>query len=185
MSEDGAGGKPSGKPTPTDLVFLAFLVGVLVVIVLLGRLTYDEGVKTNATKEAAEALVRWMSENSSRRDAEDFMPPACALATAGQMPSRQWGACREALQQQAAPLGQTRNAFTGKTVRFVARCDPDDRSSVGEFVIEKLVPTPPGSALPVVVSPLADQDSIDSRQNVRVSVCDKGGYTIRVAETEF
>lgn len=185
MSDPAASPPLSGKPTATDLAFIAFLIAVLAIIVLLGRLTYDEGVKTNATKERAEALVRWMAEQSPRRDADTFEPTACALPSQAQAPSRQWANCRDALQQQGGPLAAARNAFTGKPVRFVSRCDPADRNTVGEFVIEKLVPTPPGSALPVVVSPLADQDGIEARQNLRISVCDKGGYTIRVAETEF
>jgi hypothetical protein len=48
-----------------------------------------------------------------------------------------------------------------------------------------LISTPPGSAIPIVASQLVDIDSIDTKLNLRVTVCDKGGYAIRVEEFEF
>jgi hypothetical protein len=47
------------------------------------------------------------------------------------------------------------------------------------------MPTPPGSAIPFVGTQLVATDSIDYKMQLRVSVCDKGGNAIKVAEFEF
>jgi len=60
-----------------------------------------------------------------------------------------------------------------------------DRGLMGALVLERLTPTPPGSAVPVVVEPLLPTDSIKETLNLRVSVCDKGAYPIKIGETDF
>ena len=77
------------------------------------------------------------------------------------------------------------NPFTEEAPQFVAACVPTDTSLPGMFVVEKLVPTPPGSAVPIINSQLVDADPIDQKIQVRVSVCDKGSYAIKIAEFEF
>jgi hypothetical protein len=47
------------------------------------------------------------------------------------------------------------------------------------------MPTPPGSAIPFVGTQLVATDPIDYKMQLRVSVCDKGGDAIKVAEFEF
>jgi hypothetical protein len=37
----------------------------------------------------------------------------------------------------------------------------------------------------MVVNPLKEEDAIDSKLQIRVTVCDKGGYPIKVGELEF
>jgi len=65
-------------PTWVDILFLIFLVGVLVSVTLLGRLAYEEGMKTESSKENGEAWVKWMTDSSDRRFKEGFQPAACA-----------------------------------------------------------------------------------------------------------
>jgi hypothetical protein len=49
-----------------------------------------------------------------------------------------------------------------------------------------MVATPAGSAIPVVISQLTEPaDSIQDKVQIRISVCDKGGYPIQVSELEF
>jgi hypothetical protein len=36
-----------------------------------------------------------------------------------------------------------------------------------------------------VVNPLTPADAIDSKLQIRIIVCDKGGYPIKVGEVEF
>jgi len=52
-------------------------------------------------------------------------------------------------------------------------------------MLEKIVATPPGSAIPFVNSPLTESDQIDQKMQIRVTVCDKGAYPIRISELEF
>jgi hypothetical protein len=56
---------------------------------------------------------------------------------------------------------------------------------MGSIVLEKMVATPPGSAVPVINSQLIDTDPIDQKMQLRVSICDKGSYAIKIAEFEF
>ena len=77
------------------------------------------------------------------------------------------------------------NTFFNKPPHFVAACDPKDRSLMGAILLEDLMPTPPGSATPFVASQLLETDPIDYKMQLRLSVCDKGGYAIKVAEFEF
>ena len=51
--------------------------------------------------------------------------------------------------------------------------------------MEKITATPPGSAIPSIVSALTPDVVIDQKIQVRVSVCDKGAYAVKVAEFEF
>jgi hypothetical protein len=48
-----------------------------------------------------------------------------------------------------------------------------------------MVSTPLGSAVPMVISPLKEGDAIDGKLQIRVTVCDKGGYPIKIGELEF
>jgi len=68
---------------------------------------------------------------------------------------------------------------------LLEKCIPTDISTSGAIIIEDLMPTPPGSAIPFVGSQLVEADPIDYKMQLRVSVCDKGGYAIKVAEFEF
>jgi hypothetical protein len=56
---------------------------------------------------------------------------------------------------------------------------------MGAILLEDLMPTPPGSATPFVASQLLETDAIDYKMQLRLSVCDKGGYAIKIAEFEF
>ena len=77
------------------------------------------------------------------------------------------------------------NPFFEEAPQFVAACVPSDASLTGMMVVEKLTPTPPGSAVPMVNSQLVETDPIDQKLQLRVSVCDKGSYAIKIAEFEF
>ena len=98
---------------------------------------------------------------------------------------RTWGPCLKALTAQGGPLVDTVNPFTRKPIALVAKCDMADRRLAGGLMLEKIQATPPGSAIPTVNSPLIESDPIDQKMQVRITVCDKGAYPIRIAELEF
>jgi hypothetical protein len=95
-----------------------------------------------------------------------------------------WGACLEHMFTRKE-FKEMVNPFTEERPNFVAACVPTDSTLPGAFVIEKLVPTPPGSSVPYIASQLIDTDSIESKLQLRISVCDKGSYAIKIAEFEF
>jgi len=107
-----------------------------------------------------------------------------SLATANEEKPGTWGACFEYLMKKSE-LKDMLNPFTNEAPQFVAACIPSDPNLPGAILIEKLTPTPPGSAVPVINSQLVNSDPIDQKLQLRISVCDKGSYAIKIAEFEF
>lgn len=98
---------------------------------------------------------------------------------------RTWGPCLKAITGPGGPLENKVNPFTKIPISLVAKCDMADRSLAGSMALEKTTPTPPGSAIPFISSPLTESDPIDQKMQIRVTMCDKGAYPIRIAELEF
>jgi hypothetical protein len=98
--------------------------------------------------------------------------------------SNTWGGCIQhifALKE----FKEFMNPFFDEQPKFVAACVPTDASLTGALVIEKMVATPPGSSVPYIPSQLVDADTIEAKLQLRISICDKGSYTIKIAEFEF
>jgi hypothetical protein len=98
---------------------------------------------------------------------------------------RTWGPCLQAISTQGGPLADTLNPFSQKPIAIVAKCDMANRALAGAMTLEKTLPTPPGSAIPFISSPLTESDSIEQKLQIRITMCDKGAYPIRIAELEF
>lgn len=201
----------TGRPTLTDWIFLASMVVMLALVAWVGELSYHEGMKTEVTKRNGETWAQWFTETGAERFKEDFGMQSClggparavtpaapadngntstsesspADAPVVPAPQRNWGECLKSLTTPPGALAGLRNPFVNEPIGIVAKCEPSDRSTIGGLMLEKLVPTPPGSPIPFVASPLVESDMIDAKVQVRVTVCDKGGYPIRVAEVEF
>lgn len=188
-----------------DYAFFALIALVLVAVTILGSMAYREAMKTEGSKRNGEQWVHWLSSASEARFAPDYAIAACAggakaaaapgnpegstdaavpaaPAAAGPVPGT-WGACLAHLS--GAEFKNMRNPFTGKAPHFIAACDPFDRSVAGSIVIEKTLPNPPGSAVATVTSQLVEADSIAEKMQLKISVCDKGSYAVKVAELEF
>jgi len=129
-----------------------------------------------AVEPYSEAYVAPISETT--------LAAAPSLAASAPTP-RTWGPCLKVLTAQNGPMSEYLNPFSQKAIVIVPKCDMADRSLAGSMSLEKTVPTPPGSAVPVISSPLTDSDSIESKMQIRVTMCDKGAYPIRIAELEF
>jgi hypothetical protein len=175
-----------GKPQPTDLAFLVFLVLVVAAVALIGTLTFSEGLKTETSKAQGEAFLAWVSQARSQRASAQFAPSACAqMPPSERVGSSLWRDCAGALTEMGGPLAGVRNAFSGEPIRFIARCDPSDRKSPGQLVIERISANPPGSAVPQWIAPVAPDAAMDQPLTLRVTVCDKGGYGVKIGEAEF
>ncbi len=169
-----------GRPSFSDGVFLVFLALAVLAVAWVGQLAYHEGVKTELTKRNGEAWLDWFQQTGALRAKADFEVTACA-----RIAGKTWAECLSWLTTEQGPLHEQTNAFSGKPLHLGVKCDMVDRSLVGALVIERLKPTPAGSAVPVVVEPLSASDSIAEPLTLRVSVCDKGAGPIKVGETEF
>jgi hypothetical protein len=175
--------------TTTDKLFLLFLVLVVAAVTLLGVVNYKEAIKVETSKSNGEAWVEWLTETGTTRFEANTQHTACkggnkpaADAKAGAPGT--WGACLAHILE-TTELKEQINPFFNAAPHFVAACDPKDRTLMGAILLEDLMPTPPGSATPFVASQLLETDAIDYKMQLRLSVCDKGGYAIKVAEFEF
>jgi hypothetical protein len=188
----------STKPTVTDWIFLLSCVVALAVVALFGKFAYTEANKTETAKRNGEAVVSWMQEATAGRFEADFGVAACAgtapppdgaapaadKAATAKAPNT-WGGCLDAILVQSNMKALDNPFRDGIALDFAPACNPDDRSLAGNIVMEKITPTPPGSAIPHIVSALTPDVVIDQKIQVRVSVCDKGAYAVKVAEFEF
>lgn len=172
----------SGYPNFFDILFLIFLTFMLVCVGWVGVLSHEEGNKNEITKQNGEAWVKWLKENSEARLQEDFVLESCAASA---MERRRWGDCYTEIMDNVKELKNLKNAFTDEPLVFIAKCDPKDHATIGNMILEKIVPTPAGSAVPTVASQLVDMDAIDTKVALKMTVCDKGGYPIKVDEFEF
>jgi hypothetical protein len=114
---------------------------------------------------------------------EGAAPAADKAATA--VAPNTWGGCLDAILVQTTMKTLDNPFREGIALDFAPACNPEDRSLAGNIVMEKITPTPPGSAIPTITSPLTPDVVIDQKIQVRLSVCDKGAYAVKVAEFEF
>ena len=188
----------STQPTSMDWLFLLSCALALAVVAWLGKMNYTEANKTETAKRNGEAVVTWMQEATAGRFEPDFNVPACAgtapppegaaLATdktATAKAPNTWGGCLDAILVQTTMKTLDNPFREGIALDFAPACNPDDRSLAGNIVIEKITPTPPGSAIATIISPITPDVVIDQKIQVRLSVCDKGAYAVKVAEFEF
>ena len=192
------------KTTPTlaDWIFILIVIAILTLVAKLGHDAYLEAMHTEESKKNGEELTAWLTEVGKARFKKNFEHPACAGGKPPVIPAAvdadgdgepdvntdpipgTWGACFHYLITETSFKDMV-NPFFDEPPQFVAACNPEDESLTGAIVLEKMVMTPPGSAVPVINSQLVNTDPIDQKMQLRVSVCDKGSYPIKIAEFEF
>ncbi len=167
----------------TDKAFIFFLICVTCLVAGMGYSTYQRGQMEEAAKRNGEAWLKWLSESAKARLEPGFLPVTCAAQSP---PVKQiWAACFESVSTPEGPLGKLTNPYSGGRLQRVVQCDPKDRTLAGSLVFEKYTPTPPGSAVPNLLSALAGSDNIGEKIQIRLSVCAKGTHVIRIGELEF
>lgn len=181
--------------TLTDTIFLVFLGLVVIGVCWLGRIAYLEGGKTEISKRNGEVWLAWFAKARKERFDAGYEPVSCSgrsepsiAGVAGpvtQPDTQTWASCLEVLTRDKGALAHLRNPFFESPMIFAAKCEPGNRKLTGALVFEKITPTPPGSAVASVVSPLVDADPVGKPFQVRITVCDKGAYPILIGETEL
>ena len=131
---------------------------------------------TAATEPTAPNEQAPSAEGETLAKAAPAAPAAAAPKT--------WGTCLEAILKNTE-LKDVVNPFTGKPPEFIEKCDPADYTLHGNIAIEKSVANPVGSAVAATVSPLVAADAIDTKLQLKLSICDKGAYPVKVSEFEF
>lgn len=166
-----------------DKAFILFMLCITCVVATMGYTTYQRGTIEEASKRNGEAWLKWLSESGKNRHEPGFFPVTCAAQSP---PAKQvWADCFESITTPEGPLGKLTNPFSGGRLQRVVKCDPQDRTLAGSLVFDKYTPTPPGSAVPTLLSALADIDNIGEKIQIRLSVCSKGANVIRIGELEF
>lgn len=168
-----------------DGIFFLLALAAMVLMGAAALRTWRHATMTELGKAQAEQLQHWMAGADTAGRGEDVVPQACARPQAPGVTSPQWGGCAQALLARDGPLGAVRNAFTGASLQFVDKCRPGQADTVGQLMLEKLLPPAPGTALPPTAVPLVESDAIASAIHLRLQVCDAAGYAIHVADLEF
>jgi hypothetical protein len=156
--------------TPTDTIFLVFLGLVVIGVCWLGKIAYLEGGKTEISKRNGEVWLAWFAKARKERFDAGYEPVSCSgrsepsiAGVAGpvtQPDTQTWASCMEVLTRDKGALAHLRNPFFESPMIFAAKCEPGNRKLTGALVFEKITPTPPGSAVASVVSPLVDADPV-------------------------
>ena len=183
----------STQPTAMDWLFLLSCAVALIVVAWFGKMAYTEATKTETAKRNGEAVVTWMQDATAGRFEPGFGVAACAGTApppAGAAPAtakapNTWGGCLEAILKESNMKALDNPFQDGLALHFAPACNTEDRRLAGNIVMEKITPTPPGSAIPHIVSALTPEVVIDQKIQVRLSVCDEGAYAVKVAEFEF
>ena len=199
--------------TVYDGIFLAFIALVFVIVTWLGVFTRQEALKTEGAKSNGEAWVNWLKDEGKKRFEANYAFPACAggdtakaanaapalpaapglpeakaSAATGQVAASSaagtWGGCLEQLLLESS-FKDMRNPFSGKPVQYIETCVGSNIKLAGDIDINKSITTPAGSAVAFVKSNLAPTDSIKEKLQLTITVCDKGGYPIKISDIEF
>ena len=181
MNSSSTSTKVGTGPTFADWIFILIVIGALALVAYLGEIAFEHAQQTEKSKRNGEALVAWLGSASAERFNPDYPVKACAGG--GDPKASTWGACLEHLM--ANEFKDMKNPFKGKAPEFIEQCNPADKSLTGEIVLLKMIPTPPGSAIPTVNSLLVAEDSIDQKLQLSIGICDKGSYLVKVADLEF
>ena len=199
--------------TIADGFFCLFMVFMFGAVCWLGLFTRGEALKTESAKQNGEAWVAWLKAASEDRFKPGYQYSACAgqspdeagpgaqalvpsasadaasAATASSPPpapaaKATWGGCLEELMAKSE-LKNLRNPFIGGVPKFVSECSPADRSVVGAIDLDKIIPTPVGSAVATVKSDLVNGDLISEKIKIVVTVCDRSAHSIKIDEIDF
>ena len=199
--------------TIADGFFCLFMVFMFGAVCWLGLFTRGEALKTESAKQNGEAWVAWLKAASEDRFKPGYQYSACAGQSPGetgpsvqaQLPSASadaasaatasspppapaakatWGGCLEELMAKSE-LKNLRNPFIGGVPKFVSECSPADRSLVGAIDLDKIIPTPVGSAVATVKSDLVNGDLISEKIKIVVTVCDRSADSIKIDEIDF
>ena len=167
--------------TSVDALFLLFLLAVLIGVALIGHLSYGEGLKTEAAKANAAQLKDWFDQLEAN-SAKGQTNPLEACADDGE---KTWEGCQAALLSEKGPLGSAKNPFDAAQPVLGAKCDRSDLSTRGLVVVEKGTPAPPGAPPAISFGPMENGEKLSKDLPLRILVCDKGAYALKVAEVKL
>jgi hypothetical protein len=164
----------------SEILFFVVLACAMAAVVYCGRFAYREAMLLEDAKANGQAIVKWAeSLAEAHAQGESVTPPACGAQDAA---PATWQACRETLFGAAGPFAQMRNPFNAANTVLGTQCQRKSAATRGHVLVDKGTPPPQGVAGTMYWSPLEGQEALVKGLNLRVQVCDAGGYAIKVAE---
>jgi hypothetical protein len=167
--------------TSVDALFLLFLLSALIGVALIGHLAYREGLKTEAAKANAAILKDWFDQ----LDALSAKGQQSQLEACRDDGEKTWEGCQAALLGEQGPLKSAKNPFDPNQAVIGQKCDRTDLNTRGLVVIEKGTPAPPGAPPAVSFGPMETGEKLSKDLPLRIIVCDKGAYALKVAEVKL
>ena len=141
----------------------------------------------HSAKHHTEDSAKPHAEKSEHHEVDDKVAAKVSEPSAGAAPATvvpTWGECFKQLNKNPI-LKDMVNPFTDARPLIVDKCIPSNQALHGALVLDKLLPTPAGSAVPMVQSSLTATDPINLKFQIRIYVCDKGSYPIRITDADF
>ena len=165
----------------SEVLFFLVVVGTMAAVVYCGRFAYREATLLEDAKANGQAISRWAeSMAEAHAKGEAVTPSVCGAASEAEPAT--WQACREALFGPAGPFAQMRNPFNAANTVLGTQCQRKSAATRGHVLVHKGTPPPPGMAGSMFWSPLEGKEALVKGLQLRVQVCDAGGYAIGVAE---
>lgn len=176
-----------------DLIFLALLLLALLAVALSGRVAYQQGLRLEIAKANAQAFVHWAEEavadaehqaglhqgQCARKQAVEGQEAVTPASTVS------WTVCRQVLLSEKGPLSELSNPFDKLNPVTGSKCERKQQALRGVVFFEKGTAAPPGMPPAVAWSPLSEDEALVRGLMLRVSVCDGGGYPVRIAEVNL
>lgn len=173
----------------SEFLFILMLVAALGLVGFLGRISLQEARRTDAAKEQAVKMLRWLDSLSA--NSNDIAPALKAHCVAGQPEDQSaavktgsaWQTCRDALALEGGPLHGYINPFSAEFPVFSEKCDRKNIATRGAIIVEESLKVPPGQTAKFV--PMQAGRLLENGLAVRVTICDKGSYPIKIGEANL
>ena len=82
-------------------------------------------------------------------------------------------------------MADAKNPFNPKESVMGTKCERDKPLTRGQLVVEKGTPPPPGISGSVSYASIEDSEPIVKGLMLKIIVCDKGSYPIKVSEVKL
>lgn len=182
----------------SDLAFVLFLLGMIGLVIMLGRRDHDETERIQGVRATATKFAAWLEAGQQLRDGGKPMEPlACSRGprpnkaategpeTGAKVSGYDWHDCLQALRAPGQEMAGVVNPLDPSALAFAGKCDRSSLPTMGAIIVEKGLVGINGTTQVIAYAPIADHDSVHDEMLLRLSVCGRGFMTHGVAELKF
>lgn len=152
-----------------------------------GQAVAPEPVAETAAGASAAAAPHVPGDKPVVAHADKVAPATAATAEPAASAQAQvtWKTCHEALFAQSGALANLSNPFDAANTVLGTRCEKRNPATRGLVLVEKGGAPPPGTSGSLTWAALEEADPIAKGVQLRIQVCDAGGYLVKVAEVKL